>query len=68
MVLLPLLIVQLLILAVGCGIIVSSVTTKYRDLAMLVGFGLHLWQYASPVAYGLELIPSTFRSIYLLLQ
>jgi len=66
MVLLPLLIVQLLILAVGCGIIVSSVTTKYRDLAMLVGFGLHLWQYASPVAYGLELIPSTFRSIYLL--
>lgn len=66
MVLLPLLIVQLLILAVGCGIIVSSVTTKYRDLAMLVGFGLHLWQYASPVAYGLELIPSTLRSIYLL--
>lgn len=66
MALLPLLIVQLLILAVGCGIIVSSVTTKYRDLAMLVGFGLQLWQYASPVAYGLELIPSTLRSIYLL--
>ena len=41
-------------------------TTKYRDLAMLVGFGLQLWQYASPVAYGLELIPASYRSVYLL--
>lgn len=64
--LLPLLILQLLILAVGCGIIVSSVTTKYRDLAMLVGFGLQLWQYASPIAYGLELIPPSLRGVYLL--
>ena len=64
--LLPLLIAQLLILAVGCGIILSSVTTKYRDLAMLVGFGLHLWQYASPIAYGLELIPESWRTAYLL--
>lgn len=64
--LLPLLVFQTLILAVGCGIIVSSVTTKYRDLAMLVGFGLQLWQYASPIAYGLELIPPSVRGVYLL--
>lgn len=64
--LLPLLVLQILILAVGCGIIVSSVTTKYRDLAMLVGFGLQLWQYASPIAYGLELIPPSVRGVYLL--
>lgn len=64
--LLPLLVLQILILAVGCGIIVSSVTTKYRDLAMLVGFGLQLWQYASPIAYGLELIPLSVRGVYLL--
>ena len=64
--LLPLLILHIIVLSVGCGIIVSSVTTKYRDLAMLVGFGLHLWQYASPVAYGLELIPASYRSVYLL--
>lgn len=64
--LLPVLILQILILSVGCGIIVSSVTTKYRDLAMLVGFGLHLWQYASPIAYGLELIPESYRTVYLL--
>ena len=64
--LLPVLILHLLVLAIGCGIIVSSVTTKYRDLAMLVGFGLHLWQYASPIAYGLELIPASYRTAYLL--
>lgn len=64
--LLPLLILHIIVLSVGCGIIVSSVTTKYRDLAMLVAFGLQLWQYASPVAYGLELIPASYRSIYLL--
>jgi len=54
--LLPLTILQLMVLSTGCGIIISSVTTKYRDLAMLVGFGLQLWQYASPIAYGLELV------------
>ena len=53
---LPLLIVQMMLLSVGLGIIISSVTTKYRDLAMLVGFGLQLWQYGTPVAYGLTLI------------
>ena len=64
--LLPLLLLQLVFLSVGCGIIISSVTTKYRDLTMLVGFGLQLWQYASPIAYGLELVPLRFRGVYLL--
>ena len=49
-------ILQMMLLATGCGIIISSLTTKYRDLAMLVGFGLQLWQYASPVAYGITLV------------
>lgn len=48
-VLIPLVVIQMLILSVGVGIIISSVTTKYRDLAMLVGFGLQLWQYGSPI-------------------
>lgn len=64
--LLPLLILQLMVLSVGCGIIISSVTTKYRDLAMLVGFGLQLWQYASPIAYGLQLVPEKYLGIYML--
>ncbi len=64
--LLPLLLLQLLLLSLGCGIIISSVTTKYRDLAMLVGFGLQLWQYASPIAYGFELIPMQYKGLYML--
>lgn len=62
----PLTILQLMILSTGLGIIISSVTTKYRDLAMLVGFGLQLWQYASPIAYGLQLIPQQYMWIYML--
>ena len=62
----PLCILQMIILSTGCGIIISSVTTKYRDLAMLVGFGLHLWQYGSPIAYGLQLIPEKWMGLYLL--
>lgn len=52
----PLVIFELIILSLGLGMIISAVTTKYRDLQMLVGFGLQLWQYASPIAYGLTLI------------
>lgn len=52
----PLSIIQLMILSTGVGIIISALTTKYRDLAMAVGFGLNLWQYATPVAYGFGLI------------
>lgn len=62
----PLIVLQMMIFSTGCGIIISSVTTKYRDLTMLVGFGLTLWQYASPIAYGLRLIPEKYMSIYLL--
>ncbi len=53
--LLPLVIIQLALLALGCGIIISALTTKYRDLAMLVSFGVQLWMYASPVAYPASL-------------
>ena len=62
----PLLVLHLMVLAIGFGIIISSVTTKYRDLAMLVSFGLQLWQYGSPVAYGFELVPAQYRGLYLL--
>lgn len=58
----PLLVLQMMVLAVGLGIIISSVTTKYRDLHMLVAFGLQLWQYGTPVAYGLTLIPGSTAS------
>lgn len=50
----PLVILQLALLSLGCGIIISALTTKYRDLAMLVGFGAQLWMYATPVAYDIN--------------
>ena len=65
-ILLPLLILQLILLSMAVGVIISSLTTKYRDLAMLVTFGLQLWQYATPVVYGLALIPKQIQWIYLL--
>lgn len=64
--LVPLTIVQMMCLGVGFGIIISSVTTKFRDMAMLVGFGLQLWQYASPIAYGLSIIPQKYLGLYML--
>ena len=64
--LIPVLILQMMCLAVGLGIIISSVTTKYRDLTMLVGFGLGLWHYACPIAYGLQLVPERFMGLFML--
>lgn len=51
----PLLILQMLILSLACGIIVAALTTKYRDLQMLVSFGVSLWMYATPVAYPISI-------------
>ena len=52
----PLMLVQMAMLSLGFGIIVSALTTKYRDLAMLVEFGVHLWMYATPVTYPASMI------------
>lgn len=57
----PLLIVQLGMLGVGIGLIISSVTTKYRDLKQLVGFGMQLWMYATPIIYPSSKIPEKWR-------
>jgi len=52
--LLPLLIVMLAGLALGFGIIISSMTTKYRDLTILFTFIVQLWMYATPIIYPLS--------------
>ena len=49
----PVYVVQLALLGMGIGILISSLTTKYRDLQMLVGFGVSLLSYMSPVAYDM---------------
>lgn len=58
---LPLLILQMAALSLGCGIIVSSLTTKYRDLTQLVGFGVQLWMYASPVVFPVRIISEKYQ-------
>jgi len=54
--LIPLILIQLGIMGMGTGIIISSLTTKYRDLNVLVGFGMSLWMYGTPVVYPLSTI------------
>lgn len=49
------------LLGLGIGIILSSVTTKYRDMNVLVGFGINLFMYATPVIYPLSSVPERYR-------
>lgn len=57
----PLLLLMLGALGLGTGLIVSSLTTKYRDLAFLVQFAVQLAMYATPVVYPLSAVPSKYR-------
>ena len=62
----PLLLVQLAALALGFGIIISSMTTKYRDLAVLVTFGVQLCMYATPVVYPASQIGGKLKTLMML--
>jgi lipopolysaccharide transport system permease protein len=64
--LLPVLIIIIAGLALGVGIFISSITTKYRDLAFLVGFGVQLLMYASSVIIPLSRFPENVRKYILL--
>lgn len=59
--LLPLLLVLMAGLGLGFGVIISSMTTKYRDLQVLVAFGVQLWMYATPVIYPLSTMSEKYR-------
>jgi len=56
----PLLIIMLGGLGLGFGMIISSMTTKYRDLRFLITFGIQLWMYATPVIYPLSVMKETY--------
>ena len=55
-VMVPVELVHLGILGMGFGIIVSSMTTKYRDLTVLVDFGVQAWMYLTPIVYPLSTV------------
>ena len=68
-----LLLIFLLLLWLGCmgmgvGILISSVTTKYRDLSVLVGFGMSLWMYGTPVVYPMSILPEGILKKIILLN
>lgn len=59
----PLLIILMAMFALGMGMIFSSLTTKYRDLQMLLTFGISLYMYATPVIYPVSSLKGIFRTI-----
>jgi lipopolysaccharide transport system permease protein len=59
--LIPLLLILMAGLGLGFGIIISSLTVKYRDLTYLVSFGVQLWMYATPVVYPLSVLSGKYH-------
>lgn len=66
--LIPFVLILLGAMGLGCGIIISSMTTKYRDLSVLVGFGVQLWMYATPIVYPLSQIENEWMKRLMLLN
>ena len=61
--LLPVVIMLMALQGFGLGLIITALTTKYRDLVFLVTFGVQLAMYATPVIYPLSAVPTAFRSV-----
>lgn len=62
----PVLIIMCALLSIGIGAIVSSLTTKYRDLSVLVTFGVQLWMYLSPIVYPASQISPRYINLFML--
>ena len=62
----PVVLVHLGLLGLGCGVIISSLTTKYRDLAVLVTFGVQLWMYATPVIYPMSEVDGLLKTVLMI--
>ena len=67
-IMLPVELLHLGILGMGFGIIISSMTTRYRDLTILVDFGVSLWMYATPIVYPLSTLADGWMKNILLIN
>ncbi len=65
---LPAVLLLVMVMGLGVGIIVSSLTTKYRDLAIVVSFGVQLWMYATPVVYSMSEIAGNSPRLLMLMR
>jgi lipopolysaccharide transport system permease protein len=61
--LLPVIMFLMAVLGLGLGLIITALTTKYRDLAFVVGFGIQLAMYATPVIYPISYLQEKYRII-----
>ena len=57
----PLLVIMTAFMGLGFGIIISSMTTKYRDLNIIFGFITYMWMYATPIMYPLSAVPEAYN-------
>lgn len=64
--LIPVLLIIMAMLGLGLGIIISSFTTKYKDLTYFLGFGVQLLMYATPIIYPASFVPAPFDKIVML--
>lgn len=62
----PILIILTGLMSLSIGMIISSLTTKYRDLRFLIQFGIQLWMYASPIIYPLSTVQGKMRNLLIL--
>ena len=60
-ILVPVLLLQCALLGIGVGVLLSSFTTKYRDLNFIFSFFVQAWMYASPVVYPISVIPEKYH-------
>ena len=64
--LLPLLLIQLAIISIGFGCLFASMTYKYKDLSILLSFGIQLWMFITPVIYPLSMVNKKYIILYAL--
>ena len=57
----PILVLQMALLGLGLGLVITALTTKYRDLAFLITFGVQLMMYATTVIYPLSAAPANYK-------
>ena len=60
----PLILIWLSSLSLGLGLIITSITTKYRDLKQLIAFGVNLWMYVTPIVYPLSQVSTQYKWLY----
>ena len=59
----PAVLIEMALLGMGVGIGLSALTVKYKDLSFLVGFGVSLWMYISPVAYPVSVLRDNYPAL-----